>query len=210
MRSLRPITQAALGLFLTLGLGAAQAGLIFQDNFENGLAKWSPVQSGQIVNDPFNGSNKVLSFRSEGSGGDTFTTQPYMAGGSYYLSFDVLGTCANPGGNCGAFIGIDQFPGGEIWIAGDNTYSPVSYRMVNNGSWQHFEFAFTANVNGTFRLKVEDFVSGAAAGDVFFDNICISTNAGDAGCPRRLPEPGSLALVGLGLIGAASLRRKLA
>lgn len=187
-------------------VSVAQAAPIFSDNFESGLGQWNPVFTGAIVTDPFNGANKVLNFRGEGSGGDTFTAAPYLAGGSYFLSFDVLGTCA--GGNCGAFIGIDQFPGGEIWIAGDNSYNPVSYRMVNNGQWQHFEYAFTANPAGTFRLKVEDFVAGAVAGDVFFDNICISATQGDAACPRNVPEPGSLALAGLSLLGLALQRRR--
>lgn len=205
---LQTLGLAALGAAMSVSMlfGTAQAAPIFSDNFESGLGQWDPVYTGAIVNDPFNSSNKALTFTGEGSGGDTFTAAPYLAGGSYFLSFDVLGTCGGP--DCGAFIGIDQFPGGEIWIAGDNTYNPVLYRMVNNGAWQHFEYAFTANAAGTFRLKVEDFVSGTVAGDVYFDNICISATQGDAACPTSVPEPGSLALVGLSLLALTGLRRK--
>lgn len=203
-----PLAKLASAVSLSLLMGTVHATPIFADDFEAGLSQWNPVLTGAIATDPLNSSNKALTFRGEGSGGDTFTAAPYLAGGSYFLSFDVLGTCTTPGGNCGAFIGIDQYPGGEIWIAGDNTYNSVLYRMVNNGQWQHFEFAFSANAAGTFRLKVEDFVSGAAAGDVYFDNICISATAGDAGCPRTVPEPASLALVGMSLLGLAGLRRR--
>jgi len=206
LSSLRPLAAAALAL----SAAASQAGVVFSEDFEGSLVKWNPIGSAQIVADPFLNGNDVLNFKQLGSGGDIFSAQPYIAGGSYYLSFDILGTCAS--GNCGGFIGIDQFPGGEIWIAGDNTYGTKLYQMQNNGQWQHFEFAFTANTAGNFRVKIEDFVRSAPAGDVYFDNICISTVRGDSSCSTRnaVPEPGSLALAGLALLGAAAARRRRA
>lgn len=188
-------------------ISGATASPIFADNFESGLGQWNPVGSAQVVTDPFSSGNSVLKFKAGGSGGDIFSAQPYLQGGTYFLSFDILGTCST--GNCGGFIGIDQFPGGEIWIAGDNTYGNKLYLMQNNGAWQHFDFKFTANASGTFRLKIEDFVSSPPPGDVYFDNVCVSGTAGDAGCPTTsVPEPASLALAGLALLAAGSTTRR--
>lgn len=200
----RSALAAASVLFAPAFMSAALAAPIFQDNFQSGLSQWNPVGSAQIVADPFSASNSVLNFTGVHGGGDIFTALPTMAAGTYFLSFDILGTCGGVG-NCGGFIGINDSQG-EQWLAGDATY-PTPNLVQNTGAWQHISLQFTAR--GTeFRLKLEDYTG--PAGDVYFDNVCISTTDGDAACPRRgtVPEPSALALVGLALAGLGLSRRK--
>ncbi len=127
--------------------------------------QWTTNLHGYIANDPLNAGNHAVAFSGIQGGGDLWSVA--LTGGTYTLSFDVLGTCSNgTPGNCGAV--------------------------------------------GNFRLKMEDF--NGRPNDVFFDNLCISSTAGDSSCPsntrNETPEPGSLALAGLALAGLGFARRK--
>lgn len=182
----------------------AMATPLFSEGFESNLSKWATLGTGQIVVDPLNSLNHVLNFSGRASGGDIFTANN-LAGGTYNLSFDILGTCK--GGNCGGFIGIDDKIG-EQWLSGDSSYSNSNV-VINDGTWQHIDFVFSAL--GSFRLKLEDFAWSNSAQDVYFDNICISSQANDRACTTsrsNVPEPTSLALLGLGLAGLGFSRRK--
>ncbi len=206
-KSMRTVIFTACTVIAPALTSLAQAAPLFQDDFQSGLSLWNPIGTARIVADPLNGTNSVLNFSGVRGGGDIFSSEPGMAAGTYTLSFDILGTCGGVG-DCGGFIGInDSF--GEQWLAGDSRY-PTPHLVQNNGSWQHISFQFTARGTGLFRLKLEDFTS--PAGDVYFDNICVSTSANDAACPSRtagnVPEPGALALVGLALAGLGWSRRK--
>ncbi|MBU3023269.1 PEP-CTERM sorting domain-containing protein [Aestuariibacter sp. A3R04] len=176
---------------------------IFSEDFESDLSQWPINGSGQIVADILSAGNNVLRFNSLGSGGDAFTATN-LAAGTYYLSLDMLGTCQS--GVCGGFAGVNS--PGEQWLIGDGTY-PASLTVLNNGQWQHFEVAFT--VNDTFNFKLEDFRDSGIAGDVYFDNICISSQSNDASCPNAkvsVPEPSIFALLGMGFLGLRLTRRK--
>lgn len=182
----------------------AQATPVFVDHFDAGLAQWASGSSGVVVADPLHASNPVLAFAQLGSGGDLFSAASF-AGGSYRLSFDMLGTCTS--GSCGGYVGIDDAQG-EQWLVGDASY-PAAFTLINNGAWQHVDVAFTAV--GNFRLKLEDFAFSNLAGDVYFDNLCISQTIGDSGCSAAVsdvPEPATLALAGLALAGVVLTRRR--
>lgn len=160
------------------------------------------------MDDPLAVGNNVLNFNSTTEGGDIFTSRT-LAAGSYFLSLDILGTCN--GGVCGGFAGIED--PSEQWLLGDGTWAhSFTTALVNTGAWQHIELAFTAS--GVFNLKLEDFhqyKNGGAPNDVYFDNICVSSQRDDSGCASAsVPEPGTLALLGLGLFGLGFSRRKKA
>lgn len=202
------ITRAALwASTLVFGAASALAAPIFTEDFESGLigTNWAIPGSAATVADPLRANNQVVNFNLLAAGGD-LRSRYDLAPGSYHLSLDILGTCGGTG-NCGGFVGIDQ--PGEIWLIGDTSYAS-SLTVTNTGAWQHIDLMFTAT--GTFRLKLEDYTSTTATPrDVYFDNICISAMANDPACPatrQAVPEPLTLALVGLGLVGIAASRRR--
>ena len=204
--TMHTITRSALwASSLVFSAASALATPIFTEDFESGLnaPKWATIGSAVTVADPLQANNHVLQFNALGSGGDLFSSTT-LAAGTYQLTLDMLGTCNS--GKCGGFVGINH--PGEVWLIGDTSYS-ASMPVINNGDWQHVGLTFTAN--GTFHLKLEDFAWSNIAGDVYFDNICISATANDPACPatrQAVPEPLTLALVGLGLVGIAASRRR--
>lgn len=200
---------AAITLALSACFGAVQAAPVFADDFESSLAlangNWTLNSSGLVAADPIHSGNHAVLFTTTRGGGDLWSK--VLAGGTYTLSFDVLGTCSRgTPANCGAFIGINDALG-EHWLAGDATYGSP-HLMQTTGEWQHISFIFTAV--GDFRLKMEDF--NGQPRDIYFDNLCISATVNDGACPGagggHVPEPASLALVGAALAGAALARRR--
>ena len=200
----RATVSAALSI-LFMGT-QAMAAPIFFDDFESGLGKWSTPGSSQIVSDSLNLGNHALNFKNLGSGGDSFTARN-LAAGTYHLSLDILGTCTS--GKCGGFVGINDAQG-EQWLIGDTSY-PTPNPLVNNGTWQHIDVTFTSRGAAPFQLKLEDFVWSNITQDVYFDNICVSSQSNDRGCSTfrsNVPEPASLALLGIGIAGLTASRRR--
>ena len=185
--------------------------ILFQDNFESGnLDKWigksgGPHQ-GQIVADPLNPANHVLTFTGVNFAGDLFSATPLDVSRPrhYILRFDFLGipsTVEN-----GGFIGIAPAPISEpqIWLGG--TFGPaltappsVATILVADGHWHHYEIDFTAVIEANalteILLALEDwFDRGSVPGDAFFDNIqavgVLDTSSILAQTPCDGPAPG--------------------
>jgi hypothetical protein len=190
--------------------GPANATPLFFDDFEGGLGKWSPNEFGQIVADPLNGSNSVLSFSQTNTGGDAFTstTSALVAGQQYAVSFDFYGlSLANT--SSGGYAGISAgTPGSHAWYAGT---APTSFLTVPDpliladdvGAWQHYTYVFTAPIvlqgasTSAIRLMFEDFAfSGLTAGNAYFDNVALNA----VPLPAALPLYGA-GIAGLGLLG---------
>jgi len=162
---------------------------LFQDNLESGnLDKWvgksGAPHHGQIVADPLNPANHVLTFTGVNSAGDLFSATPLNVSRPrhYILSFDFLGIPSAV--ENGGFIGIAPGPTSEtqpVWLGG--TFGPgltappsVATTLVADGHWHHYEIDFTEVVeaNGLTEtlLTLEDwFDRGSVPGDAFFDNL---------------------------------------
>lgn len=192
----------AIALQVAVFSTAANAVVIFTDDFEGDLSAWTGkaagAHSGTIVADP-NEADKALNWKSTEAGGETFTGATFSdASGDYILEYDYLGTCGN--GDCGGFVGYSfGLPGSHVWLAGTSTVSGALDINFDTGLWVHVSIPFS--VGGAFHLMLEDFSGSIAniAGDAYFDNIVLRT---------PVPEPGTLALFGLGLLGLGLARRR--
>jgi len=185
------------GLVLTLLAVAtpARAGFtLFADSFESGnlkqwIGKLGLPHHGQIVPDPLNSANHVLTFTDVNAAGDIFSAAPISVDAlprRFILSFDFLGL---PIGGVapseyGGFAGVTTDPDGVLphyWLAG--TYLPalnvptsVATALTADGQWHHYEVDFTevvmANHLTSFQLMLEDWYDrGCIPGDVYFDNV---------------------------------------
>lgn len=165
--------------------------VLFSDNFESGnlnqwIGKLGGATSGQIVADPLNSSNSVLTFGGVTFGGDIFSASPLNVSMErrYVLKFDFLGLLGAP--ENGAFIGFSELPEATLnpfWVG--STYPPglsappsVATTLVANSQWRSYEIDFTEIVasNGltqTFLMLEDWFDRGSVPGDVFFDNISV-------------------------------------
>jgi hypothetical protein len=191
-------TTKSLGLaalFIAAANFAQADVILFQDKFEGtNLNQWigkagAPHQ-GQLVVDPLNPANQVLSFTGINYGGDIFSAVPVDVSRprQYILSFDFLGLpdSSNPTRENGGFLGIANAasPLSQLsWIGGTyapevNTPAPIATTLVADGQWHHYEIDFTALVEANdltaMLLMLEDWGGfGSVPGDAFFDNICV-------------------------------------
>jgi hypothetical protein len=187
------LTALSLTLLLVAIPSRAQSTL-FADNFESGnLNQWTGKlglpHHGQIVVDPLNPSNHVLTFTSGAAGGDIFNASPISLVGlqpRFILSFDFLGLPIGgvPPLEYGGFAGITTDPDGVLphyWLAGTfldalNVPPTVATVLTADGQWHHYTVDFTevvlSNNLTSIQVMFEDWYDRLSIpGDVYFDNI---------------------------------------
>jgi hypothetical protein len=143
-----------------------------------------------------------------------------LDGRSFYISADYAGQYNNPGQAIENAYGTGSFkfsgPGGGgttsafgfNWGASDTAWTLTAYGISNNllESYQ-LPITYSSNAGDFFGIAAPGIYYVTLTGDsgdyVFVDNFTI-----EQGGNHQIPEPATMLLLGLGLMGLAGIRRK--
>jgi hypothetical protein len=166
---------------------------------------------------PISGSGAYIAFTGDGGSASDYrwfrdsANTPIGDGSSTTLPNTHPSYLGNGSNNTNAFFSNTLFPAttgttvvgspGNIWTTVDVTVDNGTISFAFNGTLT-FQGAYAGNLDGLVSLGLADTFTSVDAGDVFtlYDNLTVTA----------VPEPSSIALVGLGVIGIVARRRQVA